>query len=137
MKPITIDSQLQSVLEHLNAARKDFSEAYTRITNEGAKNYSSMLRDFLTDIESAIGETSCLATSKIELDLMREYNIRKEENNMGQNVYADPQLQAAYEKGLKAGRVEGMIAYQKHLIENLQKENAVLVKRLEAERKSD
>ena len=31
---------------------------------------------------------------------------------MGQNVYADPKLQAAYEKGLKAGRVEGMIAYQ-------------------------
>ena len=56
---------------------------------------------------------------------------------MGQNVYVDPQLQAAYEKGLKAGRVEGMIAYQKHLIENLQKENAVLVKRLETERKSD
>ena len=75
MKPITIDPQLQSVLEHLNAARKDFSEAYTRIT----KNYSTMLRDFMTDIESAIGETSCLATSKIELDLMREYNTRKEE----------------------------------------------------------
>ncbi len=56
---------------------------------------------------------------------------------MGQNVYAAPKLQAAYEKGLKAGRVEGMIAYQKHLIENLQKENAVLVKRLEAERKPD
>lgn len=37
MKPITIDPQLQSVLEHLNAARRDFSEAYTRITNEGAK----------------------------------------------------------------------------------------------------
>ena len=55
---------------------------------------------------------------------------------MGQNVYADPKLQAAYEKGLKVGRVEGMIAYQKHLIENLQKENAVLVKRLETERKS-
>lgn len=33
----------------------------------------------MTDIESAIGETSCLATSKIELDLMREYNTRKEE----------------------------------------------------------
>jgi hypothetical protein len=79
MKPITIDPQLQSVLEHLNAARKDFSEAYIRITNEGAKNYSTMLRDFMTDIESAISETSCLATSKIELDLMREYNIRKEE----------------------------------------------------------
>ena len=79
MKPITIDPQLQSVLEHLNAARKDFSEAYTRITNEGAKNYSTMLRHFMTDIESAIGETSCLATSKIELDLMREYNTRKEE----------------------------------------------------------
>lgn len=79
MKPITIDSQLQSVLEHLNAARKDFSEAYTRITNEGAKNYSSMLRDFMSDIESAIGETSCLATSKIEIDLRREYNIEEEE----------------------------------------------------------
>lgn len=77
-QPITIDPQLQSVLEHLNAARKDFSEAYTRITNEGAKNYPSMLRDFMADMESAISETSCLATSKIELDLMREYNIEEE-----------------------------------------------------------
>ncbi|MCS3283392.1 hypothetical protein NXV73_13880 [Bacteroides salyersiae] len=56
---------------------------------------------------------------------------------MGQNVYTDSQLQAAYEKGLRVGRVEGMIAYQKHLIENLQKENAALVKRLEAVKKSD
>ena len=56
---------------------------------------------------------------------------------MGQNVYADPILQAADEIGLKVGRVEGMIAFQLHLIENLQKENAVLVKRLEAERKPD
>ena len=56
---------------------------------------------------------------------------------MGQNVYADPKLQAAYEKGLKAGRIEGMIANQKHQIENLQKENTALVKRLETERKSD
>ncbi len=61
----------------------------------------------------------------------------RRKNNMGQNVYTDSQLQAAYEKGLRVGRVEGMIAYQKHLIENLQKENAALVKRLEAVKKSD
>jgi len=72
MKPITIDPQLQSVLEHLIAARKDFSEAYTRLANEGVKEYSSMLKDFTSDIESAISETSCLATSKIEYDLKRE-----------------------------------------------------------------
>lgn len=53
---------------------------------------------------------------------------------MGQNVYADPQLQAAYEKGLKAGRIEGMIAYQKHLIENLQKENELLNKQLQKQK---
>ena len=79
MKPITIDPQLLSVLEHLNAARKDFSEAYTRIMNDGAKNHSSMLQDFLINIESIIDDTSCLITSKIENDLMREYNTWKEE----------------------------------------------------------
>lgn len=79
MKPITIDPQLQSVLEHLNAARKDFSEAYTRIMNDGAKTHSSMLQDFLINIESIIDDTSCLITSKIENDLMREYNTWKEE----------------------------------------------------------
>lgn len=47
MKPITIDPQLQSVLEHLNAARKDFSEAYIRITNEGAKKIFFYASGFL------------------------------------------------------------------------------------------
>lgn len=47
--------------------------------------------------------------------------------------YSSPQeddLQAAYEKGRKVGRLEGMIAYQKHLVGNLQKENEKLTTQL-------
>lgn len=47
--------------------------------------------------------------------------------------YGSPQeddLKAAYEKGRKVGRLEGMIAYQKHLVGNLQKENEKLTTQL-------
>lgn len=40
------------------------------------------------------------------------------------------EVQAAYEKGRRVGRIEGMIAYQKHLVGNLQKENEKFVKQL-------
>lgn len=40
------------------------------------------------------------------------------------------EVQAAYEKGRKVGRLEGMIAYQKHLVGNLQKENEKLTTQL-------
>lgn len=38
---------------------------------------------------------------------------------MGQNVYADPQLQAAYEKGLKVGRVVDYCAARLQIQERL------------------
>lgn len=37
-----------------------------------------------------------------------------------------------FERGRKIGRLEGMIAYQKHLTENLQKENQKLTVQLKA-----
>lgn len=40
------------------------------------------------------------------------------------------EIQAAYEKGRKVGRIEGMIAYQRHLVGNLQKDNEKLGEQL-------
>ncbi|WP_455673604.1 hypothetical protein [Phocaeicola sp.] len=40
--------------------------------------------------------------------------------------YTAEELKQSYEKGLKVGRLQGMIAYQKKLVENLQKDNAAL-----------
>lgn len=53
------------------------------------------------------------------------------------NAYVTPHEQAAYEKGLKRGRIEGMIAYQKHLVKNLQKENVILVEQLSSGKIND
>jgi len=36
----------------------------------------------------------------------------------------------AFEQGREFGRIEGMITYQKHLIENMQKENVKLTEKL-------
>lgn len=36
------------------------------------------------------------------------------------------EVQAAYEKGRKVGRIEGMLTYQRHLLGNLQKDNEKL-----------
>lgn len=44
--------------------------------------------------------------------------------------YTAEELNAAYQKGRRVGQVEGMIAYQKRLVENLQKDNASLNKKL-------
>lgn len=48
--------------------------------------------------------------------------------------YLTEELQAAYEDGRRIGRTEGMIIYQRHLIENLQKENAQLNQRLQEQK---
>lgn len=40
--------------------------------------------------------------------------------------YTAEDLKQSYEKGLKVGRLQGMISYQKRLVENLQKDNASL-----------
>lgn len=44
--------------------------------------------------------------------------------------YTEEDLRTAYQKGRRVGQVEGMIAYQKRLVENLQKDNASLNKKL-------
>lgn len=48
--------------------------------------------------------------------------------------YSTPELQSAYDTGRSIGRTEGMIAYQKHLIENIQKENVKLVQKLDLQK---
>lgn len=53
---------------------------------------------------------------------------------MKKEKYSTPELQQAYKAGQQVGRIEGMIAYQKHLIENLQKENAILVEKLKSQK---
>lgn len=55
---------------------------------------------------------------------------------MNKTIYSTSELQTVYEKGRRIGRTEGMIAYQDHLIENLQKENAQLKEKLQ-EQKGD
>lgn len=55
---------------------------------------------------------------------------------MNKTIYSTSELQTAYEKGCRIGRTEGMIVYQHHLIENIQKENAQLNEKLQ-EQKGD
>ncbi|MGL5958099.1 MAG: hypothetical protein ACRCZZ_05860 [Phocaeicola sp.] len=44
--------------------------------------------------------------------------------------YTEEEMTQSYEKGRKVGQIEGMIAYQKKIIENLQRDNEVLNKKL-------
>ena len=48
--------------------------------------------------------------------------------------YLTPELQAAYDAGRQVGRTEGMIIYQRHLIENLQSENVKLNQKLQEQK---
>lgn len=56
---------------------------------------------------------------------MREENAVEVNNSS----YAE-EVKAAYEKGRSEGRIEGMLAYQKRLISNLQRDNASLNQKL-------
>ncbi len=53
---------------------------------------------------------------------------------MKQTDYSTPELRAAYEDGRQMGKIEGMILYQRHLIENLQKENVQLSQKLQEQK---
>lgn len=57
---------------------------------------------------------------------MTEENAAK----VNRSSYTAEELNAAYQKGRRVGLIEGMIAYQKRLVENLQKDNASLNKKL-------
>lgn len=41
----------------------------------------------------------------------------------GSDYPGEEELKAAYEKGRRVGRLEGMIAYQQRLVKNLAKDN--------------
>lgn len=69
----------------------------------------------------------------IKGDLEKEFLTNKI-LNMKQTDYPTPELQAAYEDGRRIGRIEGMIAYQRHLIENLQRENKQLNQKLQEQK---
>lgn len=57
---------------------------------------------------------------------MRKENAVEAKNSS----YTEQDLKQSYEKGLKVGRLQGMIAYQKKLVENLQKDNMTLNQKL-------
>ena len=44
--------------------------------------------------------------------------------------YTIEEINAAYEKGKNEGRIEGMLAYQKRLIDNLKRDNVSLNQKL-------
>lgn len=82
MKPITIDPQLQSVLEHLIMARKEFNKAFRRFTDDEMKMYVGIHKDFMTGIQEVISGTIYLGSAKIESDLYRgKYDINQEGSN--------------------------------------------------------
>lgn len=56
---------------------------------------------------------------------MREENAVEVNNSS----YAE-EVKAVYEKGRSEGRIEGMLAYQKRLISNLQRDNESLNQKL-------
>lgn len=71
MKPITIDPRLQTILENLNNAKKQFNEVYIQVMSEGIHVYESTQKDFMSDIDSAIANTTYMIAQKVEYDLKR------------------------------------------------------------------
>lgn len=71
MKPITIDPRLQTILENLNNAKKQFNEVYIQVMSEGIHVYESTQKDFMSDIDSAIANTTYMVAQKVEYDVRR------------------------------------------------------------------
>ncbi|RHR75558.1 hypothetical protein DWW69_09725 [Bacteroides sp. AF16-49] len=71
MKPITIDPKLQTILENLNNAKKLFNEVYTQINIDGIHIYETAQRDFMSDVDSAISNTSYMVAQKVEYDVRK------------------------------------------------------------------
>lgn len=79
MNPMTIDPKLQTVLENLNDAKKLFNEVYIQVMSEGIHVYESTQKDFMSDIDSAIANTTCMVAQKVEYDVRRgSYSISEE-----------------------------------------------------------
>lgn len=78
MKPITIDQRLQTILENLNNAKKQFNEVYVQVMSEGIHMYESTQKDFMSDIDSAIANTTYMVAQKVEYDVRRGlYTVEK------------------------------------------------------------
>lgn len=71
MNPMTIDPKLQTVLENLNDAKKLFNEVYIQVMSEGIHVYESTQKDFMSDIDSAIANTTYMVAQKVEYDVRR------------------------------------------------------------------
>lgn len=79
MKSIVIDPRLQTILENLNDAKKRFNEVYLEVKSEGIHIYESTQKDFMSDIDSAISNTTCMVAQKLEYDVKRDLcNIKEE-----------------------------------------------------------
>ena len=60
--------------------------------------------------------------------------MTKENENVpvvNKSSYTQEEINAAYEKGKNEGRIEGMLAYQKRLIDNLKRDNVSLNQKLQ------
>jgi hypothetical protein len=55
----------------------------------------------------------------------------KNETAASQPQYSNPDQQAAYETGVKQGRIEGVLAYQKHIIDQVTNEREKLSLKLQ------
>lgn len=71
MKPMIIDPRLQTVLENLNDAKKLFNEVYIQVMSEGIHVYESTQKDFMSDIDSAIANTTYMVAQQVEYDVRR------------------------------------------------------------------
>lgn len=71
MNPMTLDPKLQTVLENLNDAKKLFNEVYIQVMSEGIHVYESTQKDFMSDIDSAIANTTYMVAQKVEYDVRR------------------------------------------------------------------
>lgn len=79
MKPMTIDPRLQTILENLNDAKRLFNEVYLQVMSERINVYESTQKDFMTDIDSAIANTTYMVAQKVEYDVKRGiYNTFEE-----------------------------------------------------------
>lgn len=71
MKPMIIDPRLQTILENLNDAKKLFNEVCSQFYTENIHVYESTQKDFMSDIDSAIANTTYMVAQKVEYDIRR------------------------------------------------------------------
>nr|DAF41317.1 MAG TPA: hypothetical protein [Caudoviricetes sp.] len=68
-KPMTIDPRLQTILENLNDSKKLFNEVCNQIIAGGIHAYETTQEDFMSDIDSAISNTTYMVAQKVEYDI--------------------------------------------------------------------